>query len=261
MKILAIKCKGLILLLSVIFSLLISFSSHANQSIPAKIKIGSYPTPGLIQEDGKGLFNYLNRQIFSVVDLPVNLSIKPINRTKQEFADGKVQAYFPELWENLPKSKEEYAVSDPIFYKKVILFTRKQSSLKTLNDFENKILGLVTGYAYGKAITNDPNLNLSYQNSDDTNIRLLANNRIDGTLGGFPATVMAVEKSKYKHLIHYDLEKPVAILESFYVCPNTQQGKDLCLHISEGIQKLKKIGALITNPVNGHSKFDPMILN
>jgi len=179
-------------ILTVILTLLcISFHCQSAKHTPT-VNIGSYLTPRLVQENGKGLFNHLNRQIFAVLKRPMNLTVKPIQRTNKEFKEGEIHAYFPELWEKLPGPKSDYIVSDPIFYKKVILFTRKHSRLTTLADFENKILGLVTGYSYGKSIANASNLNLSYHDSDETNIRLLANNRIDGVLGGFPSTVIAV---------------------------------------------------------------------
>ncbi|MGJ8681028.1 hypothetical protein [Paraglaciecola sp.] len=230
--------------------LLLTGLTHAKEPVV----IGAYPTPGLIQEDGNGLFNKLNRLIFTQIDQPIELSIKPLKRIKKEFNDGEVSAYFPELWEKLPGEKTDYVVSDPIFYKKVILFTRKSSDYHQLADLKDKTLGLVSGFSYSKDIINDPRFTLSYQRDDETNIRLLANNRIEGVLGGFPATVLAIQKSQYKHLIQYDVKKPVAILESFYVCPNNQAGKQLCANISKGLKKLQASGILTLNSKTGYSK-------
>lgn len=49
------------------------------------IVIGAYPKPGLIQEDEKGLFNKLNKHVFSYINHPMQLSIKPIRRIKKSF--------------------------------------------------------------------------------------------------------------------------------------------------------------------------------
>lgn len=232
--------------------LAISFNSQAND----QVTIGSNPTPGLIQTDGNGLFNKLNRHIFAQINQPMNLSIKPIRRTKREHSEGLVDAYFPELWEKLSDNKADYVVSDPIFYKKIILFTRKDSQYQNLDDLKNKAIGAVDGFSYGKKIINDAALDIHFQRDDQINIRLLSNKRLEAVLGGFPGTVLAVNQSKYKHLIQYDIKKPVAVLESFYVCQNNQKGKQLCSKISEGIQKLKELGILTLDPTTGYSKFD-----
>lgn len=222
------------------------------------IKVGSYLTPGLIKEDGTGLFNKLNDAIFKEINKNYELTFSSINRARIGVKDGKLDAYFPELWEHLPGEKSQYVVSIPIFYKRIILFSLKDSGLTELSYFESDLLGAVEGYAYGTAIKSNPYLNLIYQKNDNININLLLNKRIGGVLGGYPGTVLAVKHNKEANKIYYDLDKPVAVLESFYVCNNNEDGVKLCDSISKAVKSLLAKGRLELNAETGFSKFNTM---
>ena len=221
------------------------------------VAVGSYLVPGMVQVDGNGMFDKLNALVFSKIDTSYTLVTEPIHRIRKSLKDGHVDTYFPELWENLPGEKSDYVISSPIFYKKIILFTLNNSGIYSLKDLESLLVGAVSGFSYGTDIIENPNLNILYQRDDSINIRLLANGRLDGVLGGFPGTVIAVNNSEYKHRIQYDLTKPVAVLESFYVCPNTPAGRVLCDKISRGIEALQADGILLLDHTTGSSKFNP----
>jgi len=221
------------------------------------VKIGSYLTPKLIEKDGAGLFNQLNDAVFMEMNKKIELNLSSVNRVRRDLKNGQLDSYFPELWENLPGEKTQYVVSRPIFYKRVILFTLKRSGLTKLSDFKNKLLGAVEGFSYGKEIKSNPHLILSFQKDDITNIKLLLNGRFSGVLGGFPGTVMAVKANNRTSEIHYDLDKPVAILESFYVCNNNPDGVKLCNSINKAIESLLRKGVLELNEETGFSRFNP----
>ncbi len=222
------------------------------------IKIGSYVTPGLIKEDGTGIFNKLNNAIFMEMSKNVELTLSSLNRARRDIKNEKLDGYFPELWENLPGKKAQYVVSRPIFYKRIILFTLKGSGLGELSDFESKLLGAVRGFSYGKEIKSNSQLSLVFQKDDITNIKLLLNKRVAGVLGGYPGTVVAIKKSIGANKIHYDLDKPVAVLESFYVCKNDSDGVKLCDSINKAIQSLLQKGILELNEDTGFSRFNPI---
>lgn len=226
------------------------------KDFPLPIKIGSYLTPGLIKEDGTGLFNQLNHAIFTEMKQNSDLTLSSINRARKGIKDGTLDGYFPELWENLSGEKSQYIVSNPIFYKRIILFTLRDSEEFELSGFKDKLLGAVKGYSYGSDIKSNPDLNITYQDNDIVNIRLLLNKRISGVLGGFPGTVNAVKNSLSANKIHYDLDKPVAILESFYVCKKDVEGIKLCGAINEAIASLMGKGILVLNAETGYSSLN-----
>jgi hypothetical protein len=222
------------------------------------IRIGSYLIPGLIREDGEGLFNKLNNAIFLEMNKHSELIISSLNRTRAGVNNGRLDAYFPELWEHLPGAKDQYVISRPIFYKRIILFTLKDSGLAELSDFRSELLAAVKGFSYGKKIISNPNLNLIFQENDMINIKLLLNKRVGGVLGAYPDTVLAVKGNDNTNIIHYDLDKPVTILESFYVCNNDPDGVTLCDAINKAIESLMLKGMLELNADTGLSRFTPM---
>jgi hypothetical protein len=83
------------------------------------------------------------------------------------------------------------------------------------------------------------------------------NERVNRVLGGYSGTVLAIKKNNVADKVHYDLDKPVAILESFYVCNNDPAGIELCLSISNAIDSLLKKGMLDLNVETGFSRFNP----
>jgi polar amino acid transport system substrate-binding protein len=224
--------------------------------IKKPIKIGSYLTPGIIKEDGTGIFNKLNKAIFMEMNANAELTLSSLNRVRQSVKNGTLDVYFPELWENIPGEKHQYVVSRPIFYKRIILFTLKRSGLTELAYFENELIAGVQGFSYGKEIIANPYLNLIFQENDTTNIKLLLNERVGAVLGGYPGTVIAVKEIDVANEIHYDLDKPVAILESFYVCNNDYDGVKLCNSINKAIESLLRKGMLELNAETGFSRFN-----
>jgi polar amino acid transport system substrate-binding protein len=222
------------------------------------IRIGSYLTPGLIREDGAGLFNKLNNAIFMEMSKHTELTISSLNRTRIGVKNGTLDGYFPELWEHLPDAKDQYVVSKPIFYKRIVLFTLKDSGFAELSDFESELLAAVEGFSYGKEIKSNTDLNLIFQKNDVVNIKLLLSQRVAGVLGAYPGTVMAVKENDEAHKIHYDLDNPVAILESFYVCKNDSDGVKLCNSINNAIDSLMRKGMLELNEDTGFSRFNPI---
>jgi len=230
----------------------------ADDEYQAPIKIGSYLTSGLITEDGTGMFNKLNNAIFMEMGRSNELRLSSVNRARKGIKDGKLVAYFPELWENLSDDKSQYVVSIPFFYKRIILFTLKGSALTKLSDFKSEFLGIVKGFSYGKKIKNNSHLKLVSQENDVINIKLLLNKRISGVLGGYPGTVMAVEKTDTSNKVHYNLNKPIAVLESFYVCKNDPEGVKLCNSINKAIRSLLQKGILELNGDTGISRFNPI---
>lgn len=126
-----------------------------------------------------------------------------------------------------------------------------------LSNFESEIIGVVRGFSYGREIVSNPRLNLIFQENDITNIKLLLNKRVDAVLGGYPGTVIAVKENDPSNQIYYDLDNPVAILESFYICKNDLEGVKLCNSINEAVESLLSKGSLELNGETGFSRFNP----
>ena len=85
---------------------------------------------------------------------------------------------------------------------------------------------------------------------------MLLNGRIDGILGDNKSTIAAINKSEFKDKFIYDLNKPINILDVFYVCQNSIIGKQTCSEISQAIKQLKSEKIILLNPKTGQSQIN-----
>ncbi|TPH16514.1 substrate-binding periplasmic protein [Litorilituus lipolyticus] len=204
--------------------------------------IGSYYIPQLVIDEHNGLFIKMHNEVMQRANIDAKLLIQPTKRTQASFNAGYIDAYFPELYENLPN--ETVITSQPFFLKRIVLFTRKGSNIKTLKDLQGKIVGAVTGYSYGKKIINNSKIYFSYAKDDNANIERLMRGYIDAVIGDDASTVAAVNNSPHVNQVEYAVHKPIHILDVFYVCQNNKKGKSLCDAINIALKAMKKEGII-----------------
>lgn len=214
--------------------------------------IGSYYIPNLVIDQQQGLFIKMHNEVLRRILLDTKLIIQPTKRTQRDFKHHKLDAYFPELLENLPKPN--VIISDPFYLKKIVLFTKVGSGIETLDDLEGKVVGAVTGYSYGENITNNQNIKLDYTKNDNVNIERLMRGYIDAIIGDNKSTVAAIENSKHAEQIYYDLDKPIDVLDVFYVCQDTFSGKTLCSAINGALEQMKLENIIELDFATGNSK-------
>lgn len=180
----------------------------------------------------------------------------PAKRTQNAFKIKTLNTYFPELWENVPNPKSAYLVSDSFWYKKVILYTLKGSDIKNLEDLFGKHVGAVRGYSYGEELLNEKRINIQYHHNDDLNLKMLLSGRIDAIIGDNKSTLTAVNNNPNARNVEYDLDKPITVLDVFYVCHNTKKGIKLCDNISKIIRQLKNEKIIQLDRLTGNSKIN-----
>lgn len=218
--------------------------------------IASYYIPGLVIDKNEGQFVKLHHEIFRRLKLSGDFQMLPARRAQLSFERGELDSYFPELWENVPEPKDNYVVSDPFWYKKVIMYSLKSSAIKDLTDMYGKTAGAVRGYSYGDEITREKRFNILYNHNDDMNVKMLLGGRIDAIFGDNASTSSAVKNNVDGGAIYYDLNKPIAVLDVFYICHNNAKGVALCGNISRVIRQLKQEGILMLDEHNGDSKIN-----
>lgn len=194
----------------------------------------------------------MNLEVIRKSGVDTELIIQPTKRTQRAFLLGKIDAYFPELYENIPK--KELIISKSFWLKKIILFSLINSEIRDLSDLKGKIVGAVKGYSYGEKIVNNPDIALTYAKDDNANIERLMRGYIDAVIGDDTSTLTAIENSQYTNLIHYEQDKPVHVLEVFYVCQKTPSGKTLCESINQALTDMKAEGIIKLNRTTGDAK-------
>jgi len=216
--------------------------------------IGSYYIPGLVMNKEEGLFIRLHNEIINRAQLSLDFIIEPTQRIQQSFKNNQLIGYFPELWQNIPKDKSEIIVSDSIWLKSIIIFTRKnEQAITQLSDLEGLTIGAVRGYSYGQ-IEKNKNINVQYVNSEIQNIKKLLSGRIDAIIGDNASTVSAIKNSNHAQGIFYNLQQPIEILESFYIFQNTAKGHEIRNKINIIIKSLKQEGVLKLDIKTGKSQ-------
>jgi hypothetical protein len=216
--------------------------------------IGSYYIPGLVINKEEGLFIRLHNEIINRTQLSLDFIIEPTQRIQQSFKSNQLIGYFPELWQNIPKDKSEIIVSDSIWLKSIIIFTRKnEQTITQRSDLEGLTLGAVRGYSYGQ-IEKNKNINIQYVNSEIQNIKKLLSGRIDAIIGDNASTVSAIKNSTYAQDIFYNLQQPIDILKVFYIFQNTTEGYEIHNKINIAIRSLKQEGLLKLDTKTGKSQ-------
>ncbi len=234
--------------------LMLSFPFNSQASTKADNTIGSYYIPGLIINKKEGLFVKLHHEVILRSQLSLDFIIEPTRRIQHSFKRNKLIGYFPELWQSIPKDKSEVIVSDSIWLKSIIVFTREGSqSISQLSDLEGLTVGAVRGYSYGQ-VEENKNINIQYVNSDIQNIKKLVSGRVDAILGDSASTVSAIETLGYSKNIFYNLQQPIDVLEAFYVFQNTHKGHEIRDKINLAIQSLKQEGIIKLDVNTGKSQ-------
>lgn len=216
------------------------------------ISIGSYYVPGLVIDERNGLFVKMHLEVMRRSGIAGELIIQPTKRTQRAFFYGKIDAYFPELVENIPQ--KELIISKPFWLKRIILFSLVSSNIRSLSDLKGKIVGAVKGYSYGEKIVNNPDISLSYAKDDNANIERLMRGYIDAVIGDDASTITAIKNSEYTSLIHYDQDQPVHVLEVFYVCQKTPSGRELCELINKALTDMKDENIIQLNRTTGKAQ-------
>jgi len=234
------------------FIITLALLLFSQNSFSEPLMFGSYYIPELAINKNQGTFIKLHQEIMRRTQIENKLHFMPTKRVQYAFKHNDLISYFPELYESLPK--KNVVVSEPFWLKKIIFYSVKDMNVKSTFDLEGLKLGAVHGYSYGPEIVNNKKIKIFYTDNDDINVKMLLNGRIDGILGDNKSTLSAINKSKFKDQFIYDLNKPINILDVFYVCQNSIIGKQTCSEITDAIKKLKSEKVIILNPKTGHSE-------
>ncbi|MGF1694364.1 transporter substrate-binding domain-containing protein [Vibrio lamellibrachiae] len=218
--------------------------------------VGSYYIPGLVMEDGSGLFLDLHEEIVLRAELEVETKIHSTKRIQKLFKNDVLLAYFPELWENVPKNREDVIVSDPIWLKRIVLYSLEDTMNMAVSDLEYMSVGAVEGYSYGEEIVGNEAIKIEYADNDDINVDKLLKGRIDVIIGDDTSTMNAIKAHPRGHLIKYNVNHPISVLDVFYVCQNTSRGLALCSGISSAIQSVMQDAILRLDEQTGESVID-----
>lgn len=212
---------------------LISFPSFgkASKSAPV-IKIGSYKIPKYVRNKNEGTFVELVSKVAKRANLKIQVEVFPPKRTVHNFAQGKLQGYFPALDVLNPGPVNK---STPFYYKKDYLFSLKGTSRK------KKRLCLTTGYPYDlKSL--GKRFDLVYSSSDETCFKMLKKDRADFFLCELHTGLKAARNLELKN---FEVDPNFISSMPVYVAfSGDKKGKKFAELFSAEISKMRESGEL-----------------
>jgi len=222
--------------------LCLSFWACIANCYAEKIALHSYFIPGLVESPTQGLLIDMLKEIEQQGVLNFEVSLLPTQRTQQHFKAGRVQAYFPELEDFQP---EKSCRTVAFMQKKIITVTLKSAQpINNISQLEGKKVGAVTGFSYGSDIINNPNIRLERVNNDMANLDKLLAGRIDVIIGDINSTVAAIKARNLQSELRYNVDKPVSLLDVFFVFQDDPVGNADCEKVSVALEQLRKTGYL-----------------
>ncbi|MDP2559654.1 ABC transporter substrate-binding protein [Psychrobium sp. 1_MG-2023] len=220
------------------------------------VEIASYYIPGLIEDEHSGSLVQLHQEVIKRAQLESKLVIMPAKRAQYSFKNGLISALFPTLRDKLPLPIEQVITSEPFWLKKIIIFSRKDFPLMTVEQLSGKKIAAVRGFSYGDSIENNPQIKIHYQKNDHLNIKSLMAGHVDAIIGDNVSTVYALQQSGQSQYVSYKDSDVIDVLDVFYVCLKNEQGQALCEQISQAIKTMKYDGTLLLDGPTGTSELN-----
>ncbi|MES9868877.1 MAG: transporter substrate-binding domain-containing protein [Sedimenticola sp.] len=220
----------------------------------AEIKISSDPwVPWVLsaEDDGapNGIAIDLANEIFSRMDVPIDISIYPYKRCLFQMETGKRDMLL--MAKKTPEREKFMLYSDVVVNDPQLLYYATQHKedfeWSELSDLKGATIGVVLGFDYGQLTqyakkTHDYSLIVS--SDDDTNLRILLAGRID---------LLAMNRSTADHLIKKNPElkgkiraatNPISVAEFHFAISRKGNATHLLPRINETIAEMNSDGSL-----------------
>lgn len=215
------------------------------------IRFGTFPIPGMIEDEQHGTFIDLTKEIAKRAGLTITITVKPPKRTFKEFNDQEVDVLFPAVDEKFAADALPVRSREPIFIRKNYIFTRKDAPLFTsIAQLEGKVVGITLGYAYPQALMENKAITVETARGDENNAKKLDAGRIDAFIIEEQSGLTVFELVGVRERIQYDPASPISTQDVYYAFQRTQQGQKLSELISRVLAEMKADGTFdkILNP-------------
>ncbi|RON67167.1 ABC transporter substrate-binding protein [Pseudomonas fluorescens] len=222
-----------------IFSAMLLFSSAAH----SVINLVTFPIPGHVENESKGLFIELTREVARRAGTDISISVVPPLRAIDAYFDGRYAVLFPALDVTFAPGQPITRTKESIDCKEDFVFTKKDSPLlKTLDDLKGKHVGITRGYPYARAITDNKDIFIEVAVSDETNIRKLIAGHLDAFVLDEKTGVQAFRTLGLVTQMQYDPRLPVSQQDVYYAFQNTIDGERLAARFSRALTQMKISG-------------------
>lgn len=228
------------LCLSILTILMVVSAGQAQE----KITVLTFPIPAMVVDNEHGVFVELTREIAKRAKLDIEFSINPPKRSFGMFFDKKGDVIFPALDVNFPQGIAPIKSKEIVYVKVDYVFTKKgRPFLKTIQDLENKKIGVTLGYPYVNELMQNNLITLDTATSDDLNTKKLMMERIDAFVVEEKSGLNAFRNEHLEDRIQYDPNAPMSKQNVYYAFQNTPAGSELEKRVSEVLATMKADGS------------------
>ncbi|BDT68641.1 hypothetical protein os1_28260 [Comamonadaceae bacterium OS-1] len=209
----------------------------------AAVQMVTFPIPGHVESDSKGLFIELVREVAKLAQTDIQIQVMPPPRAVQGFLGGSYGGLFPALDVNFSAAQPIARTSESIDCKEDFVFTKKGSPfLKSLADLKGKRVGITRGYPYAREVTDNSAFAVETANTDEANIQKLVAGYLDAFVLDEKTGLKAFEKLGLAAQMQYAPKVPVSRQDVYYAFQNTAEGKELADKFSQALKKMKQSG-------------------
>jgi len=209
----------------------------------AAVALATFPIPVHVENENKGLFIELTREVARQTGTDININVLPPLRAVHGFFDGSQAALFPALDVTFAPGQPITRTAESIDCKEDFVFTKKGNPmLKTLDDLKGKHVGITRGYPYAREVTDNKEMVIETATSDETNIRKLIAGHLDAFVLDEKTGVKAFEELGLAAQMQYAPKEPVSRQDVYYAFQNTPDGKALAAKFSHALAQMKASG-------------------
>ncbi|WP_420414820.1 substrate-binding periplasmic protein [Roseibium sp.] len=176
-------------------------------------RVASPHLEGLVSKDGQsGMLVRAVTEIFERTGHSVEISVVPSRRVPVLLKTGKVDFGMPIL--EIEMSEYETFSTErsvPMIFRRDFVFVRKGNAIpKTAKNLRGKTLAATLGYGLDPAILQDPDIKISYTDSDLSAVQMVDLGHADAYISDEFVVLQAMKKAGIDTLIH-NPERPMFV--------------------------------------------------
>ncbi len=203
------------------------------------LRLVTFPIPLMVENDKKGIFIDLTREIAKRNKLEVTIDVIPAGNSILAFSSNKADGIFPALDVYVSKKSSRTVA----FYEKTdFVFYKKGKPLVKVSDLEGKKIGLTFRYPYTKELLDNKKIHFEFAEDDVTNMRKLGKGSIDAFIVEERSGLRALELSGVLG-VEYQSAKPISRQDVYFAFQDDEIGRRLSEIFSKTISKMKADGS------------------
>lgn len=223
-----------------LFSLILLFlflegHAFAQEKDKVELRFVTIPIPAYVQNNEKGQFLNLTRDLLKDSDFTPVFEVLPPKRARLTFKNGHWDGFFP----HLPVDKLNTLVSEPFYYKKDFIF-----SMKAIDRVPQKgRICLTNGYPYDfdkipKGLTQ------VNAHSDEACLKMMTLGRVDYFLCELQTGLISTRSLGLKNFHIY--QKAISALPVSFTFQNNEKGRKALEQINSALGEMRSNGKLKT---------------